>query len=312
MKNIGIPHRFLTIMIPLFVFFSTSDSLKDEINLQNTPLDGKGGGIIAYSVTHADGTNQIYMMNADGSGKKQISNMEGRPCGPDWSPDGSMFAFYNHINDKTWSLFTMNSDGGNVKRLTNEQDALHAFPRWSPDGKKILFTKSFSTPVWRSELWTILPDGSNQTRIGNVDGQGGDYSPDGSKIAYFNYIDGGGDIWLIDSDGRNVRQLTNHAAEDWWPVWSPDGKRIVFQSKRDGNFEIYVMNSDGSNPVRLTDNDIDDEEPKWSPDGTKIAFLSMRDGHYEIYIMNSDGTGQKRLTNENGHAINPDWKPVRE
>ncbi|MGB5849827.1 MAG: T9SS type A sorting domain-containing protein [Ignavibacteriaceae bacterium] len=161
-----------------------------------------------------------------------------------------------------------------------------------------------------SEIWVINSDGSNLHRLGDVEGQGPDWSPDGSKITYFNYVDGGGDIWIMNSDGSNPIKLTDNPSEDWWPKFSPDGSKITFQSKRDGNHEIYVMNIDGTNQVRITNNSIDDEDPNWSPDGTKIAFISMRDGHYEIYTMNADGSNQTRITNTNGQAIDPDWKPI--
>jgi Tol biopolymer transport system component len=248
-------------------------------------------------------------MNADGSGDKVISNQSGRPLGPSWSPDASKIAYYNHISDQKWSLYFMNADGSNPHQLSDDENTLDWCASWSQDGNQILFTRSFISPTWSSEIMVMNSDGTNIQRIGNVDGQGADWSPDGTKIVYYNYVDGGGDIWVMNVDGTNVTKLTNHSAEDWWPQWSPDGSRIAFQSKRDGNFEIYLMNADGSNLVRLTNNTADDEEPKWSPDGTKIAFSSLRDGHYEIYVMNADGSDQRRLTNVIGQAINPDWKP---
>jgi TolB protein len=278
---------------------------------QSIPLDGRGGGIIAYSVTYRNSTNQIFLINADGSGNKPIGRPSGRPLSPVWSPDARRIAYYNHLSDQMWALFVMDADGGNSRQLTNGQNTLDWSPSWSPDGKQILFSRSFTTPTWRSEIWILNPDGGHAKRIGNMDGQGADWSPDGTKILYFNYVDGGGDIWLMADDGTNVKRLTSHGAEDWWPNWSADGRKIIFQSKRDGNFEIYSMNPDGSNLARLTNNNADDEEPRWSPDGSKIAFSSLRGDHYEIYVMNADGSDQKRITRVNGQAINPDWKPLQ-
>jgi len=267
-------------------------------------------GEIAYAITPSDGNSELFLINADGSGKTQLTNQPGRPYGPAFSTDATKIAFYNHLSDQTWSLYLMNADGSNIQRLTNATNTLDWSPDWSPEGSKIVFARSYATPVWRSEIWLINPDGSNLHRLGNQDGQGPDWSPDGSKITYFNYVEGGGDIWIANADGSNPIKLTDHPAEDWWPKLSPDGSKIAFQSKRYGNHEIYVMNSDGSNPTRLTNNSADDEDPNWSPDGTKIAFISMRDGHYEIYTMNADGSNQTRITTTNGHAIDPDWKPI--
>jgi len=267
-------------------------------------------GTLAYAITPPDGNAEIFLMNADGSEKTQLTNETGKPYGPAFSPDTTKIAFYNHLNDQTWSLYMMNADGGNIQQLTNASDTLDWSPDWSPDGSKIVFARSYPSPVWRSEVWMINPDGTDLHKVSDVDGQGPDWSPDGSKIVYFNYIDGGGDIWVMNADGTNPIKLTDNPSEDWWPKFSPDGSKIAFQSKRDGNHEIYIMNNDGSNPLRLTNNLADDEDPNWSPDGTKIAFISMRDGHYEIYTMNADGSNQTRITNTDGHAIDPDWKPI--
>jgi len=266
--------------------------------------------MIAYSITRPEGNAEIFLIQADGSGKTQLTNQPGRLYSPAYSPDATKIAFYNHFNDQTWSIFLMNADGSNFQRLTNVPNVKDWSPDWSPDGRRIAFARSYSSPLWRSEIWSENPDGSGAHRLGNAEGQGPDWSPDGSRITYFNYVEGGGDIWVMLADGSNPINLTDHPAEDWWPKFSPDGHQIVFQSKRDGNHDIYVMNSDGRNPIRLTDHPADDEDPNWSPDGKMIAFISMRDGHYEVYTMNADGSNQTRITATNGQAIDPDWRPV--
>jgi len=265
--------------------------------------------VIAYAITELSGNADIYTIQTDGIGKTRLTTEPGRLYGPAFSPDGTEIAFYNHLTSQTWSLYVMNSDGSDIRSLTSQLNVYDWSPDWSPDGSRIVFARSYATPVWRSEIWVVDPDGGDLGRVGTVDGQGPDWSPNGSKIIYFNYVDGGGDIWVMDADGSNPTQLTTHPAEDWWPRYSPDGSKIAFQSKRDGNHEIYVMNSDGTGLARLTNNAADDEDPNWSPDGTRIAFISMRDGHYEIYVMNADGSNQTRVTTTTGQAIDPDWEP---
>ena len=81
------------------------------------------------------------------------------------------------------------------------------------------------------------------------------WSPDGSHIAFDSYRDGNAEIYVVGSDGSNMRNLTNNDASDVDPAWSPDSRHIAFVSERDGNKEIYVIGLDGSNPRNLTNND---------------------------------------------------------
>ena len=303
---------FFMLMLIIALIMHPGD--KTSAQTQNTIIKDSvkhfSNGILAYAITPPDGNAEIFLINADSTGKTQLTNQPGRLYGPAFSPDATKIAFYNHLDDRTWSLYRMNADGTNIQRITHASNTLDWSPGWSPDGSRIVFARSYSSPTWRSEIWVMNSDGGNLRRLGNAEGQGPDWSPDGSRIAYFNYMEGGGDIWLMNADGSNPLKLTDNPAEDWWPKFSPDGSNIAFQSKRDGNHEIYVMNSDGSSPARLTNNSADDEDPNWSPDGKMIAFISMRDGHYEIYTMNADGSDQTRITHSNGHAIDPDWKPI--
>ena len=134
-------------------------------------------------------------------------------------------------------------------------------------------------------------------------------SPDGTKIAFESDRDGDWDIFVMDSDGNNVKRLTNHSATDQSAAWSPDGTKIAFQSNRGDNWDIYIMDSDGANVTRLTDHVAQDGFPSWSPDGAKIAFNSDRDGDWDIFVMDTDGNGVTRLTDHRARDFNPKWSP---
>jgi Tol biopolymer transport system component len=101
----------------------------------------------------------------------------------------------------------------------------------------------------------------------------GDSVGTGGQIAFQSYRDGNAEIYVMDTDGSNPRNLSNHSANDWSPAWSPDGQQIAFDSNRDGNIEIYVMDANGGNPRRLTNTSAFDGYPAWLPDGTQITFF---------------------------------------
>ncbi len=133
-----------------------------------------------------------------------------------------------------------------------------------------------------------------------------------AQIVFASDRNGNMEIYVMDIDGKNSRNLTNNRHADRSPSWSPDGKRIVFTSQRDGNMEIYVMDADGSNPRRLTENPNNDQFPGWSPDGERIAFMSDRDGadlHFDIYVMDADGDNPQNLTNNDFDERYPEWSP---
>ena len=183
----------------------------------------------------------------------------------------------------TSEIYVMDADGRNQRRLTNNP-ASDSSPSWSPDGKQIAFVSD------RDEHVNIRGFPTSE-------------------------------IYVMDADGRNPQNLTNHPSSDRSPSWSPGGKRIAFQSDRDNdrdhNIEIYVMDADGGNLGRLTNNLTEDEDPAWSPDGERIAFSARREGHvehnldltYEIYVMDADGGNEQRLTENRNNDWNPSWSP---
>lgn len=127
-------------------------------------------------------------------------------------------------------------------------------------------------------------------------------------LAFASDRDGNWEIYVMDSNGQNVHNLTRNPADDTQPVWSPDGSKITFISNRDKNQEIYVMDADGQNLHNLTQNAADDNQPAWSPDGKQLAFISFRGGNAELFLMDSTGASQ-RLTNNSSEDSNPVWSP---
>lgn len=129
-------------------------------------------------------------------------------------------------------------------------------------------------------------------------------------IVFVTNRNGNPEIYLMDINGENLRNLTNHDSIDYSPSWSSNGNEIFFYSNRDGNPEIYKIKPDGSNLERLTNHPSNDVLPNPSPDGRSIVFNSNRDTlNRNIYVMDSDGSNVKHLTLNSFYEESPDWSP---
>jgi hypothetical protein len=128
------------------------------------------------------------------------------------------------------------------------------------------------------------------------------------QIAFRSNMNGNGEIYVINSDGSNIINITRYIADEASPAWSPDGRKISFMVNH-GTNQIYIMNVNGSNAINLSPDATNDSDPTFSPDGTKIAFQTSRDGNYEIYVMNTDGSTPVNLTYSQSTDASPAWSP---
>jgi TolB protein len=124
------------------------------------------------------------------------------------------------------------------------------------------------------------------------------WSKDGKRILFQSNESGRWQIYIIDENGKNMRQITNDSFNNNFIDWSPDNKKIAFVSDRTGNEEIFVMDANGEHKKQLTFTHARNIHPFWSLQGDKIYFNSTRDNDdaFEIYVMNTDGSNVKRIT----------------
>lgn len=176
------------------------------------------GARIAFE-TSRDGNSEIYAMDADGSNPVNLTNHDANDYEPAWSPDGTQIAIATE-RDGNVEVYVMNADGSNATNVTNDP-ATDGSPDWSPDGTRIVFWSS-RTP--QGGLYIMGADGSNPTLLISqeciFDPK---WSPDGLQIAFAGYCGspGGYEILVLQADGSNLVNLTNHPDYDSSPAWSP-------------------------------------------------------------------------------------------
>ncbi|TJY37823.1 DUF5050 domain-containing protein [Pontimicrobium aquaticum] len=205
-----------------------------------------------------------------------------------------------------------------VKDVVTQNDSLvyDTAPRWSPDGTKILFY-TYRHDDKGAELYSLDISSEKMTRLTNTfhNEWWSDYSKDGKNIFFSSDKDkkkrfGGSEIYVMNVDGTNVRQVTKSRDTTYniMPRVSPKGNQLLYSSDafHYTNSEIYLIN-ESLEEVNLSNNPAKDQFGSWSPDGEKVIFQSNRDGNFEIYVMNVDGTNIKRLTNNNYNDIDPSW-----
>ena len=276
----------------------------------STPTWSADSTKVAFS-SDETGDMDIYVMNADGAGRVNLTNGEARDMDPAWSPDGEWIAFLSRSQGNT-DIHRVRPDGTGLSSITAYPAQLYGRPVWSPDGTKIAFTSNREAerpPQLEPTPEPFLDD-----------------KPEFPEAAPRP------ELYVMNADGSGQTRLTFNVFFDGNPTWSPDGERIAFQSRGDGDHEIYVINVDGSGLTKLTDNDQADVFPAWSPDGRYIAFSSNRSKSelgkelqeaarreyamargptdFEIYIMKPDGSGIYNWTQTTSlWDSGPSWSP---
>ncbi|HSB60795.1 MAG TPA: hypothetical protein VLI67_03695 [Vicinamibacteria bacterium] len=197
----------------------------------------------------------IFTARDDGSELERLTHTPGYDAEATLSPDGGTIVFTS-VRDGDLEVYTMNPDGTRVKRLTHEP-GYDGGPFFSPDGTRI---------VWRRDA---PEDEAALGRYRQLLRQGL-YSP------------GTLEIWVMDRDGSNKRQVTRLGAASFAPSFHPDGKRIVFSSNhpepKGRNFDLWLVGDDGTGLERVTADPTFDGFPVFSPDGKRLAFASNRGG----------------------------------
>ena len=263
-------------------------------------------GRIIFTCTRGE-FNQLCLINADGTGYQQITKVEAHNYYPVYSPRGGSIVYASNQNGGAFDLFLFVFEGSRLIRLTNFIGNVVS-PSFSPDGTRILFSNQAGEGP--TSLWTVESTGENADLLyeGPNTIVGADWSPDGAKIAFAMTVNqpGSYEIFLMNADGSNVRQLTRGLQGIGGSLdWSPDGKYLLIYAGPAGDKDIFRIEVAAETAVQLTDGG-NNAASSYSPDGQWIAFNSLRNNDQaDIFIMRADGSGLRQVTAD----PEPDWQP---
>ena len=272
--------------------------------------------------TAYDGGNyEVFLMNADGSGLRNISNDPVPDSTPSWSPDGSRILFDSRRQGRT-EIYAFNVNTGDLRRLiAAETNTLVSSALWSPDGRSIVFNRNrggstpfpnLSVTVERG-LYVSHANGrdarellKSETSFSSVM-----WSPDGTQLLFSTSLVEASDpdIYVVNIHDGEVRNLTQGEGASYEARWSPDGSQIAFVSDRSGNPDIFVMSADGSDVRPISASSAVERFPQWSPDGRFVAFHANRAGTVELYMAEVSSGEIWRLTDQLADNILPLWQP---
>jgi Tol biopolymer transport system component len=266
---------------------------------------------IAFTSTR-DGNAEIYVMRADGSDQRNLTQNPATDRLPSVSPDGRTIAFISDrrsrgVND----LYAMNSDGSGLRTVYVPSGQGVSLPLWSPDGQRVAFREQLGR--YSVVMHVVEADGTGlrdyplqNEVLGPV------WSPDGHQLAFSSTASScplcvTADMFVINLDGTGLDNLTHDPMILRGLDWSPDGGRLAFASRSLSGDEYSLLTVDPSNrtPAPLGVHASYIENIQWAPDGSRLVF----DDTENVFVVGSDGNGLLNLTTDPAADTGPVWSP---
>jgi TolB protein len=290
-----------------------ADSTPTSIPSPSASDNPTGRIVFTCQVFKDQGTEQICLMNADGSEYRRLTTENNtRHYYPSLSPNGKQVLYSAFVTQNNYDVFRLDLATNVVDQLTSLQGVDNA-PEYSSDGNYITFMHNSVTKN-TYEIFVMNNNGGDLGNIPQISGWDPTWSPDGNLILFASDKSGTVQLYTVKTDGSRLRKITNLPAIRGRSDWSPDGQYIVTYSGESWKRELFIMNADGSGVRQLAPGGGNSQGPSFSPDGRWVVFTAYfdhpnDDNGCEIYIIRVDGTGLRRLTNNDYCDYQPRWGP---
>jgi Tol biopolymer transport system component len=244
--------------------------------------------------TFRSANTDLYLFETPGQAPRRLTAHPALDYNPIFSPDGRWVVFCSERRGNP-DLFALDlQNPGSPPRLLTPGEAMEDAPAFSPDGKRLAFvgTRDGNADIF---VMPFRPEGpeASSSAVNLTRHPGGDFnpafSPDGQEIAFASDRDGYrmSEIYVMRTDGSQVRRLTRAEGWDGSPAWSGNGESIYFYSQRDTGAGIYRMRADGSGQQQVAAGPA--LSPAVSPAG-RLAFAARQDGRWLIVSVAADGS----------------------
>ncbi len=266
------------------------------------------------------GLTQIYVINTDGTRRKQVTDLSEGACQPSWSPDGKRLVFispctYNTDYYPGSAMYIINVDGTGLLPLPTVTGGDYD-PAWSPDGNWIAFTSLRNSGRPQIYLQNLVDNSVLSLSEKFATDFQPAWSSDGKKLVFISTRRGSPQVWMMDIDGKNQFQFSQSPNYIYSrPSWSPDRTHVVFtQLLVSGGIprvSIAPVESESYTEFRVGPDSMPMRDAVYSPDGFWLVFEAWQAGKsHDLYLITSNGAGLTQLTEDPRTDFDVAWNPA--
>ncbi len=272
------------------------------------------GRHLAFVRETSNTSGDLYVSDLDGTQIKQITFDRMGVRGVAWTPDDRALVFASNRGG-AYELWQVPANGGTAQSIATKGFEVTS-PDLADDGRILAYTSTTQNwNIWRAPIVAAEAASSPPIRLIASLGRNDSprYSPDGRRIAFISDRSGSWELWVSDSEGHELRQITSFGGSVvGTPHWSPDGQYLIFDARPNGRSVIFVVASTGGTPQPIVEDMFENKKPNWSRDGHSVYYTSNRGGKAQLWRSGVHGEHPIRLTSMtcNDSAESADGKYV--